>query len=659
MKEFKITFHPSGKKVASKEPITLLEAAKAVGINLVGPCGGSGKCGKCKVTIVNFPEDTYISPDPESKKLLSETELKKGERLACTSKVTADVGVELPTWSWELLGDYVNLNTGILIKGKIDEHVEKRFPFQPYVKLLPCILPKPTLDDNISDLERLKRCISKDFGINSNRVKMAHSSIKDLTQVLHENDWKVSTIVVGYEASNGIEPEVLCILPFSSPGQNKVGCCFGLAIDIGTSTIAAYLIDLSNGTELAVASAVNPQVRIGADVISRIRYAMKYPDGNHHLNTLLKEAINNLIQKLCNLTGIEKNRIFETVIVGNPTMLLNLLGISITSLGSAPYTPVFNGNYSAPVNEAGLDVNPNGKMYVGSIVSGFFGADAVGNALVTNMLNNLGEDSKNDMIKLVLDIGTNGEIILGNGKHILACSTAAGPAFEGGNLRFGIRASPGAIYEIILKNKNIKYSTIDDQPARGITGSAVVDAISEFLHVGAIKPSGSIDDITARRWLKYPKRVKLNKTKEPTSQCDLILPELKIVNKEDSALDTAITITQNDVREIQLAKAAIQTGIAILLDEMDLIADDIDVLYLSGAFGNYINPKSAMGIKLIPNISLNKIKPIGNAAGASAKLLLKSYSARKHANNIAKKIEYIDLAMSPQFQDTFIRNMRF
>jgi uncharacterized 2Fe-2S/4Fe-4S cluster protein (DUF4445 family) len=637
----------------------LLEAAETAGINLVGPCGGSGKCGKCKVTIVKFPEDIYIPPDPESKKLLSETELKRGERLACTSKVAADVEVELPVWSWELLGDFINLNKGILIEGKIEEQVEKQFPFQPFVKLLPCILPKPTLDDNLSDLERLKRCISKDFGINSNKVKMAHSTIKGLTNVLHENDWKVSTIVAGYEVSDGFEPEVLCILPFSSPEQNKIGCCFGLALDIGTSTIATYLIDLSTGTEIAVASAVNPQVRIGADVISRIRYTMKYPDGNHQLKMLLKEAINNLIQKLCQKTGIDKNRIFETVIVGNTTMLLNLLDISITPLGSAPYTPVFNGNYSAPVSEAGLVVNPNGKIYVGPIVSGFFGADAVGNALVTNMLNGPSGMEMNDMIKLVLDIGTNSEIILGNGKRVLACSAAAGPAFEGGNLRFGIRASPGAISEIMLKNKNIKYSTIAGQAPRGITGSAVVDAISEFLRVDAINSSGSIDDLTARRWLKYPKRVKLKKSQEPTSQCDLILPELKIVDKEDSAFNTAITITQNDVREIQLAKAAIQTGIEILLDEMDLTADDIDLLYLAGAFGNYINPKSAMGIRLIPKIPYYRIIPIGNAAGASAKLLLKSHSARKHANTIAKKIEYIDLATNPDFQDTFINNMRF
>jgi uncharacterized 2Fe-2S/4Fe-4S cluster protein (DUF4445 family) len=404
---------------------------------------------------------------------------------------------------------------------------------------------------------------------------------------------------------------------------------------------------------------VNPQIRIGADVISRIRYAMQSADSAQLLNQILKDAINSLITSLCEDSNISPQSIFELVAVGNTTMLHNFLDLPINQLGSAPYVPVFNGDYYTQASELGLDMMGNGKIYVGPIVAGFLGADAVGNALITNMLGNSNDFSPDGQVKLVIDIGTNSELLLCDQHRLIACSAAAGPAFEGGNLQFGIRACPGAVYSISVSRGRVSYSTIDRKRAFGITGSGVVDGIAEFLRVGAIRDSGSIDKDTDKRWLKYPKRIKLHRTTEPTPSCDLVLPELKIVPRTESALDSTITITQSDINQIQLAKAAIRTGIDILMSELGVTPDDLDVLYLAGAFGNYLKPRSAVEINLLPDIDLKKVKSIGNAAGSSAKILLRSRAARDVMKLIANKIEYIDLAMYPNFQDIFVKNMEF
>ncbi|MCK5561772.1 MAG: DUF4445 domain-containing protein, partial [Thermoplasmata archaeon] len=456
-------------------------------------------------------------------------------------------------------------------------------------------------------------------------------------------------------------PELLAILPvdLKRKSTEKTEGIFGVAIDIGTSTIAAYLLDLRTGQECSVASMVNPQIRIGADVISRIRYAKQSADGAQLLNQILIDAINGLITSLCEDSNISPQSIFELVAVGNTTMLHNFLSLPVNQLGSAPYVPAFNGNYYTQASELGLNMIGNGKIYVGPIVAGFLGADAVGNALITNMLGNSNDFSPDGQVKLVIDIGTNSELLLCDQHRLIACSAAAGPAFEGGNLQFGIRACPGAVYSISVSRGRVSYSTMDGRRACGITGSGVVEGIGEFLRVGAIRDSGSIDRDTYKGWLKYPKRIKLHRDKEPTPSCDLVLPELKIVPRTKSALDSTITITQNDIREIQLAKAAIRTGIDILMAELGVTTDDLDVVYLAGAFGNYLKPRSAVEINLIPDIELEKIKSIGNAAGSSAKILLRSRAARDFVKHIANKIEYIDLAMHQKFQDLFIKNMEF
>ncbi len=669
MTEFEVTFYPLGKKVILKKPTTILDAAKKIGLDLSGPCGGHGKCGKCMVKISKFPDNIYIPPDPVSKSFISEINLKKSYRLACTFRLSGNFCVELPIWIFEHdLGAGSAVKIAALVDGWINAEVDKEFKFNPVINIVECHLPKPTLDDNISDLERLIKYLNANLKESKINYKLkcksfSNNMLKGMSHILRENDWNVNTVLA--YLPNGTELlDLRQIEPDRMQTQipqieTTINGCYGVSVDIGTSTIVGYLIDLLTGKELSVDSAVNPQVRIGADVITRIRYSTHIPNGNQHLSEMLRNCINRLIDNVSRKANIDPLQIYELVAVGNTVMLHNFLGLDLTSLGTAPYTPVTNGNNYLNASELNININPNGKVYVGPMVSGFLGADAVVTALITDLWSPNNKSEDDNRLTLALDIGTNGEILLSDNKRLLGCSAAAGPAFEGSNLRFGMRAVPGAVYKVKIRNKMIETMTLGNKLAVGITGSGVVYAINEFLKNRAIMKNGNIDTSTERSWLRLSKDKKVKYANEPTESCDLPLPELLVVPKQNSGLNTSITITQNDIREIQLAKAAIRTGIELLLSELDKNIEDITQVYLAGAFGNYLDPKSAIEIKLLPDIPISKIQQIGNSAGTGAKLLLGSRMAKIQANRIAETMECIDLATKDEFQDNFIRNMEF
>lgn len=651
MQPFVITFHPIGRKIQFSKRTTILKAAESIGLNLAGPCGSQGKCGKCKIRVLEFPRKMYIPPDPVSKRLLSDSELKKGMRLACTTFVNEDTGIELPTWAFEET-DKFGEAASIMVDGWVDPRIDKQFTLNPVIKGVQSSLPKPTLDDNISDLERLAREFGNTLKLDQNKIELNIDMIRNLTKQLHDNDWQVEAILA--ELPNKHE-----LLDLRQYRNDRKSSLYGVALDLGTSTIVAYLLDLYSGQEQGVASSVNPQLRIGADVISRIRYTMQNKDGDRQLSNMLQNSVNDIIHRLCSIKNIKPEEIFEIVAVGNTTILHSFLGFPITQLGTSPYTLLFDGNQYFNASELNIKIHPNAKVYIAPLAAGFLGSDAVGIALITNMVAENGGENEKAGALLAIDIGTNGEILLGNKERLLACSAAAGPAFEGSNLRFGIRAGPGAIHEIVINGKRIEHSTIGDRPAIGLAGSGVVDGINEFLQIGAIEPDGNINKSIAKKWLRYQRKTKLKHSIEPSPSCDLILPELCIVPRRLSALDTPITITQGDIREIQLAKAAIRTGVEILMGELGVSVEEIDRVYLAGAFGNYLKPKNALGIGLLPKIKLKKVKLIGNSAGTSAKVLLCSKDARLFANKIAQMIDYVDLAMHNKFQDLFIENMKF
>jgi len=382
---------------------------------------------------------------------------------------------------------------------------------------------------------------------------------------------------------------------------------------------------------------LNPQIKYGEDVISRITYSLNKGVSIPH-NSIV-DGINTMIKKLCDRNRINSSSIYEMTAVGNTAMHHIFLNINPRSLSVSPFTPVVSKNLDIKARDIGIEINPSGNIHVLPVISGFVGADTVGVLLATGLY-------RNDEISLAIDIGTNGELVLGNKEKMVSCSCAAGPALEGGHLGFGMRASTGAIESVFIDKDSFDtfYKTINKSKPRGFCGSGIIDIVAEMLKVGIIDSSGKIIE-------NGNDRIRKNKTNNHK--------EFVVEWKEKTDIDTDIVITASDIREIQLAKGAIMTGINILLEKMKISADKIENLYLAGAFGNYIDIKNAIRIGLIPNIPLERIKPVGNAAGEGAKISLMSNEKRIEENILIKKIDYIELASENNFNEEFVKSLRF
>ena len=441
--------------------------------------------------------------------------------------------------------------------------------------------------------------------------------LKDIPEILRENAFNIE--VISYYKS---------LLEIRRPENKSI---YGVAIDIGTTTVVVYLLDLRKG-EIDVISAMNPQAKRGADVISRIDYAAK--GGLEELQTSIVEEINSLIDQLCDRQGIENRDIYDVAVVGNTTMMHLFLGISPRYIAVSPYIPVFTKSLMVRASEIGIDINPNGICYILPNIAGYIGADTVGMILATGLY-------KEDGVRLALDIGTNGEMVLKDGDKIFSCSTAAGPAFEGANITYGMRGSRGAIDHVNIDDGHIIVHVIDDVEPVGICGSGLLDAVAVMLELGLldetgriIKPGGSLFESLVR---------------EKNNGLEFLL----------EAHNKKIPINQRDIRELQLAKGAIRSGIEILLEEAGRTYSDIETIYLAGAFGTYLDPESAIKIGLLPPVPLNKVYSVGNAAGEGAKLALIDVDFREIAEDISRKVRYIELSSRIDFQDKFMDSLYF
>ena len=583
------------------EENNLLEALNNAGIKIEAICGSKGKCGKCKVIINNPRSVNEITI--EEKKILSEEEIKKGVRLSCLVNVIDDVTVEIPDSS-------LQKEQRILCEG-----ISKKIKFDPCLKLKKRKIPKPILGGEWSLVDLIK-----------NELKEKKLSIDYLALKKLSNDLNYDFDIRIIEYNN----EIIGI----SDIEQKT---YGIAIDIGTTTVVVYLIDMETGKLIDIESILNPQIRYGEDVISRITYSMK--NGVNIVQNSIVQGINLMIDNLCARNNISCESIYEMTAVGNTAMHHIFLNINPKSLSASPFTPIISSSIDIKAGNLGIRINPSGNVHVLPIISGFVGADTVGVLLATEIY-------KNDGISLAIDIGTNGELVLGNRYSMVSCSCAAGPALEGGHLKFGMRASTGAIEAAFIEDDTFKtfYKTINNGKPMGICGSGIIDIVSEMLKVGLLDPSGRIIDTDHERIRKNPSNGQ---------------KEYVIEWKENTEINKDIVITASDVREIQLAKGAIMTGINILLEKLKITVDDLENLYLAGAFGNYIDIKNAIRIGLIPDIPLDKIKPVGNAAGEGAKISLLSKEKRIEENIINKKIDYIELAAEKNFNEEFVKSLRF
>jgi len=571
------------KKISTAKGDLLADCILKSGIDLSLYCNRKGMCGKCFVEIV---DGILPSPDEREKTFLKQKQLPQNYRLACKYKIKGNLTINIPESS--ILQKTFILKTGIQLPLLIDPPVKKYF----------LELKKPDLSDPQSSLELIAKYFRK------KRMKIGLDILKKLPELLETNKYRITVTVFN-------DDEILVVESGDTTERN-----FGLAVDIGTSTLVVELVDLSKGTSLDIETANNSQMKYGLDVVSRITFAFTDPKNLGILQDCIIQTVSRMIQRLLKRNAIKPQHVYDIVIAGNTAMNHLLLGTPVNSLAVSPFHAVFRVIPEFPVAKLGFPINKAGKSYIVPNIKSFVGGDISAGLMATDLANRKGS-------YLFIDLGTNGEIVLKTEKMFIATSTAAGPAFEGMNISSGMLALPGAIFKA-EKRKGLLLHTIGEAKPRGICGTGLIDLVALFLEEGKISPSGAIAD-------------------------------------KSTAISIAenISITQKDIREIQLAVAAIKSGIRMILKKFRLKKEQLDGVFIAGAFGNYLNIGKAMKLGLLPNIDAEKIVFVGNSSLAGARALLLSRETRAKTEALIKKIQYISLATDPQFQDYFIDALEF
>ena len=583
---------------------SILDILNQNNLLIYAPCGGKGVCGKCKVIVHGA-----VNPLTDSeKKILHEEEIKHGTRLACKTYIKSAAEVRLIDTSLENhTKELISSQRQYLIKSRITKK-----------QVLP---DEPTLENSFSIVE----CIQGKLNIK----KIPFSLIKDVSEL---DIAKQITVTLYNDELISVEQDDSAMLKY------------GVAIDIGTTTLACYLMDLDTGKQLSVLSTQNPQAGYGADVVSRIHFCIEDKKGLEILTETIRNEINSLIQRTACKAQVKSENIYECVIVGNTTMNHLFLGINPKSLSVIPFNPVVKDSVFVNASSLGINtLNKNAKLTFLPNIGGFVGSDTVGCIIEANLI------KKTDNCRVLIDLGTNGEIVLSSKNGIYACSTAAGPAFEGANISCGMQAFEGAINCVKIED-DIKITTINNKPAKGICGSALIDIVSEFLKSGIINISGKVLNGENIENENIKKRIISNGRNK----------SVIIAYANETEHDEDIVITQKDIREIQLAKSAIMSGINILLKTAEYTSNDINEILLAGAFGNFINKENALSISLFPKISLDKVKSLGNAAGGGAKIYLcdSAFSEEKTKEDF-EKVKHIEISTHSDFQNEFVDNMLF
>lgn len=623
MQEFKITFLPEHKSISVDRGTDLLTAALKTGVHIYNSCGGEGVCGRCKVIV---KKGDYIT---EGSGRISEKEREEGYVLACRTSPESDMEILVPEESMlgnlEILTEEIKAErlAGLYtpVEEIEEEHLKattKIFKHGPLSTKIFLNLPRPTIDDNIGDSDRLLREIKK-HNKEINIMQMGLSNIKRLPRLLRESDWNVTATL----GNRNKTTEVVLIEPGDRSKEN-----FGVAIDIGTTTIVAYLVDLNSQKVLGSKASYNPQVDFGEDVISRIIFA-QHEKGLEKLHHAVIDTINTLIDNLIKEAALTLGDITALVLAGNTTMTHLLLKIDPTEIRKDPYVPAVNFMPVIRASEAGIKINPRGLLMCLPSVGSYVGGDVVAGVLASGL------DKIKDL-SLFIDLGTNGEVVLGNKEWLMSCSTSAGPCFEGGGLKCGIRAMKGAIQNISIKGGCFEIETIGNLSPKGICGSGVVDIVSELLKNKIIDRAGKIKDN------------KICKVRDSDG-----IKELVLVGPKASATGKDITIDENDIKNLIHSKGAIYTGIEVLLKEAGFKKSDIKNVFIAGGLGAGLNIRSAINIGLLPDLPEKNFVFLGNTSVAGAKMCLLSSEAAGKADAIANKMAYLDLSVNASFMNNY------
>jgi uncharacterized 2Fe-2S/4Fe-4S cluster protein (DUF4445 family) len=607
-----IEFEPVGRRGERPEGETLLESARQLGVGLTSLCGGIGGCGQCIVQIV---DGNVSQPTSEDAEYLSAEAIAKGYRLACQTLPRADCKVRVPLESLtspqrtQVEGDEIPVAPDPVAQSHL-------------VTLQP-----PTLDHLLADAGRLTRALEAQHGAPAARIDL--EVLREISPTLRAHldtqsgRWRVRAVRRG--------DEIIGVLP---PNASPLG----LAIDLGTTKIAAYLVELASGRTLASHGLMNPQIAYGEDVIARIALAERDEAKRSLLQQLVVGAVNEAASELCARAGVEASRIVETVVVGNTAMHHLFLGLPVRQLALAPYVPAVASALDVRARDLGLQLAPGAYVHLLPNVAGYVGADHVAMLLATRIEAQPG-------VVLAIDVGTNTEICLAQQGVLTSASCASGPAFEGAHIKHGMRAASGAIERLRFVKDGIEYQMIGSGPPVGLCGSGVVDALAQLYLAGVVDRQG--------RMQQHP-RVR---EAEGVREFVLVEEQTFLGGGSGKAVRSAIVFTQQDVRQLQLAKGAVRTGIELLLKAGGLRAEDINSVIIAGAFGSYLDVASAITIGLFPRLPLERFRQVGNAAGIGAKIALISRTQREAARALASRIGYLELAAHPHFSSTFAQSM--
>ena len=605
----KITFSPFEKTIDIDGFRNILQLAREAGVPLQSTCGGRRICGKCKVVIKKT--DSLLPPPSAREQKVLGGHMDKGYRLACETVLTHGTVVVIPEES--------RIRRQVILTWD----AKHSFP----VRLLPNIspyyveVPSPTLDSVIADRERLLMALERIYEIR--RPALDPFVLRKLPQTLRSDREGVTVAIRDKD-------EIIDLYP------GRRDSLFGVAFDVGTTTVVAFLMDLITGDRLSVKSDMNPQIAMGDDVITRIAFCRENTGGLEKLRISIVECLNALLSEVSAEVGIDPDQIVETTVVGNTAMHHLLVGLDPHYLPMAPYPPVLQESQDYKARDLGLKIGASAYVHLLPLKAGFVGSDTIACILATGL-------HRSKIPTLLIDLGTNGEIVFGNRNQMFCCSTAAGPAFEGGHIRWGMRASAGAIEGVRIdpETLDVTWETIHDERPAGLCGSGIISAIAEMVRAGIILARGSFD-----KGLQIPR---LRDGEDG--------PEFVLVRASETAINQDIVITQKDVAELQMAKAAVNAGATLLMEEFD--GKEVERILLAGAFGNYVDPQDACTIDLFPGCLTSKVIGVGNAAGHGSCLTLLDKNKRKEADRIASKIEYRELAATTRFKELFVSGMFF
>jgi len=588
--------------------VSAFDAASWNGIAIDSTCGGYGTCKKCKIQVTSGD----VPPSKLDSRAFTQEEISNGWRLACLVRTVTDVSIDVPPLTTRPKAATVGVGRQVILRPA----VQKR-----YVELI-----EPTLHDQRTDIVRLLDAID------DIEATVSLDSIRNLPRVLRASDFKVTAVFID-QALIDVEP------------GDTTATRYGVAYDLGTTTVVATLLDLNTGVPLAVKSMLNKQQPFGADVITRISATMMDPTALDRLRSLAQSTLSELTAEVCEEAGINPLHVYEVALAGNATMTQLVLGIDPEPLGVAPFIMASADYPDVEARELGITIHPRAKAVVLPSLGAYVGGDIIAGALASGM-------DRDKRLRLFIDVGTNCEIILGNGEKILATAAPAGPAFEAASIKCGVRAASGAIETVKIADGDIVIGTIEDAPAIGICGSGLVDACAVLVQLGLLDHSGRFvtDELAAEISPLLAPRL-----------MDRVGERVFVLTWGATIGDAsdAVFLTQRDVRELQFAKAAIATGWALLLEEFDVEERDIQQVLLAGSFGSYLSPASAIKIGLVPKLSVLRIVSAGNLSGEGAKMVLLSAHERHGATALLDEIDYVELSDRADFNDKFVTRLSF